>query len=58
LKVGYGRQAEILMCSWINHITKLEFLPTSKLSLTLLSQRTIFWEGFEALAYFDIAQRQ
>ena len=27
LKVGYGRQAENLMRSQINHITKLEFLP-------------------------------
>jgi hypothetical protein len=27
LKVGYDCQAENLMCSQINHITKLEFLP-------------------------------
>jgi hypothetical protein len=27
LKKAYGRQAKILMCNWINHITKLEFLP-------------------------------
>jgi hypothetical protein len=27
LKKAYGRQAEILMCNRINHITKLEFLP-------------------------------
>jgi hypothetical protein len=30
MKVGYGRQAEILMCSQINGITKLEFLPCFK----------------------------
>jgi hypothetical protein len=49
LKVGYGRQAENLMRSRINHITNSSSCHALKPLLTLLSQKTISQEGFEAL---------
>jgi hypothetical protein len=46
LKVGYGCQAENLMCSQINHITKLEFLPCFKAAFDAAITKNNILEGF------------
>jgi hypothetical protein len=55
LKVGYGRQAENLMRSQINHITKLEFLPCFKAAFNALITTNNSLGGFRGagLAPFD-----
>jgi hypothetical protein len=46
LKVGYGRQAENLMRSQINHITKLEFLPCFKAAFNAAITKNNILGGF------------
>jgi hypothetical protein len=55
LKVAYGRQAENLMRSQINHITKLEFLPCFKAAFTASITTNNVLGGFKGagLAPFD-----
>jgi hypothetical protein len=55
LKVGYGRQAENLMRSQINHITILEFLPCFKAAFNALITTNNSLGGFRGagLAPFD-----
>jgi hypothetical protein len=55
LKVAYGRQAENLMRSQINHITKLEFLPCFKAAFSASITTNNILGGFRGagLAPFD-----
>jgi hypothetical protein len=47
LKIGYGRQAENLMHSRINHITKLEFLPCFKAAFNAAITKDNILERFQ-----------
>jgi hypothetical protein len=55
LNVAYGRQAENLMRSQINHITKLEFLPCFKAAFSASIMTNNILGGFRGsgLALFD-----
>jgi hypothetical protein len=55
LKVGYDYQAENLIRSQLNHITKLEFLPCFKAAFNASITTNNILEGFKGagLALFD-----
>jgi hypothetical protein len=47
MKKAYGGQAKILMCNWINHITKLEFLPCFKAAFDAAITKNNILGGFQ-----------
>jgi hypothetical protein len=56
LKKAYGRQVKALMRNYINHITKLEFLPCFKGAFLALITKSNIQGGFRGagLVLFDL----